>query len=371
MSDPIEQKANPLPQSQLETFAVSDFLEWHRSRRLDLNPHFQRRSVWNAQAKTMLIDTILRGFPIPKVYIRSKIDTQTQIAYREVVDGQQRLRAILDFASNKLTLGRRANEFAGLTYDELSDSFQQTFLSYTVAVEHLFNASDEDVLEIFSRLNSYTVPLNGAETRHATYQGEFKWAVHEASKRHSRFWDEHGIFTPRTRLRMADDALLAECYGILLRGVGDGGARALKQLYQDYDSELPNRPHLDEQVDLALSEIDENFGEIIIHGSPLARPPHFLMVFAAVAHAKVGISIGAMHRRTFPDDRSEALRNVEVAIENLEMIADLISEDRESVPRTWRRFHTASRSSTHRLASRRVRFPIYFRALLPQRFAPV
>ena len=142
----LHRMKSQLPNSQLETAVVSDFLDWHRTKRLNLNPHFQRRSVWSTQAKTMLIDTILRGYPIPKIYIRSIIDTKTQIAYREVVDGQQRLRSILEFASGRLKLGRRADEFSGLTYEDLSAENKQSFLAYTMAVEHLFNASDDEVL---------------------------------------------------------------------------------------------------------------------------------------------------------------------------------------------------------------------------------
>jgi uncharacterized protein with ParB-like and HNH nuclease domain len=62
---------------------------------LILNPTFQRRSVWQPQAKVLLIDTILRKMPVPKVYMRTQINAKTKRSVREIVDGQQRLRAIL------------------------------------------------------------------------------------------------------------------------------------------------------------------------------------------------------------------------------------------------------------------------------------
>jgi uncharacterized protein with ParB-like and HNH nuclease domain len=86
----------------LEQFRISDFLEWHEAKSLKLNPDFQRGSVWTPAAKMMLIDTILRDLPIPKIFIRSRIDRETRKTIREVVDGQQRLRAIIDFASDKM-----------------------------------------------------------------------------------------------------------------------------------------------------------------------------------------------------------------------------------------------------------------------------
>ena len=319
----------------------------------------------------MLIDTILRQFPIPKIYIRSKIDIKTQLAYREVVDGQQRLRAIIEFANDDFPLGSRAKEYSRLTYQELSEEDKQVFLSYTIAVEHLINASDDNVLEIFSRLNSYTLPLNAAELRHAKYQGDFKWAIHEASRRHSAFLERYGVLTRRRRVRMADDALLAAMYGLLVRGISDGGARAIDQLYSDYEDHFKDKQEYEGKVDDVIKTIRSHFGDLIKSVPTLARPPHLLMLFAAVTHAIFGIRRGAMKKSNFPTACQDALSNVAVAIENLEFLADLIAEDRETIPRRWQRFNTASRASTHRLSSRSVRFPIYFQALRPKRLASI
>ncbi|MBK7928978.1 MAG: DUF262 domain-containing protein [Bryobacterales bacterium] len=90
-----------LMSSILEQYRVADFLDWHREHRLEINQDFQRGSVWSPGARTFLIDTILRKLPVPKVYLRTKVDVKTKKSIREIVDGQQRLRAILDFAENK------------------------------------------------------------------------------------------------------------------------------------------------------------------------------------------------------------------------------------------------------------------------------
>jgi hypothetical protein len=169
--------------SALEQYQITDLLEWHQGKRLNLNPHFQRRDVWTNSAKVYLIDTILRRLPIPKIYLRQKVDLETKQTFREVVDGQQRLRAIFQFAQNRLILTKRAGEFAGQWYETLDTESQEAFLSYPIAVEQLINATDDDVLEVFSRLNSYTQPLRGQELRHAKYQGEFKWSVHRAARK--------------------------------------------------------------------------------------------------------------------------------------------------------------------------------------------
>jgi len=77
------------------TYSINDFVEWDAAKQLELNPKFQRRAVWTDKAKSFLMDTILRGKPIPKVFIRQKINVTTKTSIREVVDGQQRLRTIL------------------------------------------------------------------------------------------------------------------------------------------------------------------------------------------------------------------------------------------------------------------------------------
>ena len=222
--------------SILEQYRVSDFLEWHQKKALTLNPDFQRGDVWSPAAKTFLIDTILRQLPIPKVYLRTRVDVVTKKSIREVVDGQQRLRAILSFAEDGFALSKRASEYAGKKYSTLTPSEQENFLSYAIAVDQLLNASTDDVLEVFARLNSYTVTLNAPEKRHGRYQGDFKWAIRNASRAWAGFWEEFDVLSVKERVRMMDDSLTAEMFGVLLEGVKDGGQPKIDALYKKYDS---------------------------------------------------------------------------------------------------------------------------------------
>ena len=98
---------------QTDQYPISDLLAWMHEKTLILNTDFQRRSVWPPSAKVFLIDSILRDRPMPNIYMRTKTDLRTRRGYREVVDGQQRLLTINDFASDRLTLTNGAKEFAG------------------------------------------------------------------------------------------------------------------------------------------------------------------------------------------------------------------------------------------------------------------
>src|SRR4051812_37812724 len=79
------------------TYRVADFLSWQRGSNLNLRPPFQRGSVWSPKAKSFFIDTVVKGFPVPLLFIQDKTDPKTYEPKRLVVDGQQRIRTVLAF----------------------------------------------------------------------------------------------------------------------------------------------------------------------------------------------------------------------------------------------------------------------------------
>lgn len=349
--------------SVLEQYRVSDLIQWHDQKQLLLNPQFQRRSVWTAPAKVFLIDTILRQLPLPKIYMRTKVDLLTKKSFREVVDGQQRLRAIIEFSQDRFALSSRAKEFKGLKYSTMPQDLKERFLSYAIAVDQLINASDSDVLEVFARLNVYNVKLNAAELRHAQFQGNFKWTVHETSRRQAELWEKYNLLSVGQRLRMQDDSLMSEMFGVVINGVTNGGQPRIDRLYRDLDPNVTEDEMTGHaaRVEDILGSIVTNFGEQL-EGTTIARAPHFLMLFAATAHAIFGIPPGEIDGQ-MPQRDGRALSDVAVARENLALLDRVISAD-EADPQ-FVEFWTASVSSTQRIASRRVRFLMFYRALLP------
>lgn len=100
-----------------KTASINDFREWHNRGELVLQPRFQRREVWSPKAKSFLIDTILRGFPVPAVYLRQKISIPTQKTIREVVDGQQRIGTILAYLNDEFPVSKVHNKsYGGLKF---------------------------------------------------------------------------------------------------------------------------------------------------------------------------------------------------------------------------------------------------------------
>src|SRR5258706_6681314 len=125
------------------TYNINDFVEWDEAKQLELNPRFQRRPVWTDKAKSFLMDTILRGRPIPKIFIRQKINVWTKTSTRDVVDGQQRLRTILSYVKDGFVVSRRQNPaHGGVLFSQLPEDIQAQVLAYEVSVDLLINLPD-------------------------------------------------------------------------------------------------------------------------------------------------------------------------------------------------------------------------------------
>ena len=348
----------------IEQFTIADILTWLEEKTLVVNREFQRsgQRMANGWRKAYLIDTVLRGLPMPKIYLRTQTDVATKRSFREVVDGQQRLLAIQSFSRDEFT-ARSAEEayeeFSGKRYSDLDEELQKKFLGYEVSVEQLFDAPDSKVFDIFQRLNTYNYNLSGQELRHGKFHGDFRNAVVLASRRWAFLWDKYKVIGKRARVRMADDELMAQLFGIVIEGVTDGGQRKIDKLYKAYDAEVPAcAPRL---VDQVLKYSTENLSDVL--ETNLAGSPHFLMLFAAVAHALFGIPAGGIGAE-MPSRNPRALEDVSMALNNLSTLSDSLDKDSNEVSERFHEFQRASAGTTQRIKSRRARFEMLYKALL-------
>ena len=137
---------------------------------LNIRPDFQRRPNWPRHTLCYFVDTLLRGYPTPLIYLRPRMEAGKERSILDVVDGQLRLTAILRFKQDDLRMYKHAGEYADRTYSELDPEDQLRFESYDMRVDELLNASDEYVLEMFHRLNAYGLKVNSQELRHGKFQ---------------------------------------------------------------------------------------------------------------------------------------------------------------------------------------------------------
>ena len=353
---------------QHQQYPISDLYTWIKNKDLNLAPEFQRDDIWLPSAQSYFIDTLLRALPIPPIYIRIVTNPETKTSYREVVDGQQRLRTIVKFIDGHLTLDKRSKEFAGQTYASLDDEAQKEFLNYQVGVEQLFSADDDSVLDIFHRINAYGISLNPQELRHGKFQGgrykgEFRLVVIRTAERWEILWSKHRVVSVRNRVRLLHHELVAQLLGIILDGVVDGGQRNINKLYERYDVDVPD--DLETRFDEVCTYIVDNFADIL--NTKLGGGPHFMMLFAAVAHALFGIPEGDMVGDYAPHPASDprALEDPDTATTNLLRLADVFDAPVEEVPRRLANFKVAIAGTTQRIKSRSVRFRTLHQALLP------
>lgn len=142
--------------------------------RIDTNPDYQRPAVWTRAQKQLLIDTILRNYDIPKLYWRR---TGRRPDTYEVVDGQQRLRALWEFCQGGFGLRKDADEVDGLAiaainYADLPDELRIRFDTYPLDVVIVEDADEDEVREMFLRLQNGT-SLKAQEKRNA-YPGRMR-----------------------------------------------------------------------------------------------------------------------------------------------------------------------------------------------------
>lgn len=244
-------------------YAINDFINWQEHEELVLVPYFQRRDVWASKAKSSLIDTILRDLPIPIIIVRQSINPKTGKTIREVVDGQQRLRSIFEFYNNQISVLKTHNkELGGLTFKDLPPTLQSKFRDYMLSVNVLRGASDNEILDIFARLNSYMLTLNSQEKRNAKYHGEFKTFIYRESSEYLDFFRERRILSNARIVRMAEAEFFSELIIAMIDGLQHGKS-VIDDYYTKYDDEFPLADELIGKFSSIIDLIEAIFGDKI------------------------------------------------------------------------------------------------------------
>lgn len=334
-------------------FSVNDFVNWQRRGELVLQPRFQRRNVWDERARSYLLDTIMRGLPIPKLYIRELIEPRALRTVREVVDGQQRLQAVIDFVDDRLKILRSHNaEFGGRGFSQLTEDEQRRFLGYELSVDILRDASDADVLEIFSRLNSYTLTLNAQEKLSARYFGQFKETIYSLGREHLEFWRSNKILTDRAIVRMGEAEFTSELVVTMLDGIQHGKSK-IESFYKQYEDEFPGAKRTVDEFRGTINRIAEVMQDAI-RTTAFHQKAQFYSLFTLFYDALYGLP-GSEKRTRIPVGAHSAVRR---------SLVELVSAIREpSPPAGFLPFVDASRSSTDNSPQRVTRHEFMWEAL--------
>ncbi len=150
---------------------------------LDLNPPYQRRSVWNQEFKDYFVDTVLLNYPAPAIFLFEDISADGRSVYH-VVDGKQRLTTLLEFIRGDFPVRDRSNiaTARGKYFQNLDDALKKQVWSYQFLVEYVPTDDEEIINGIFDRINRNVAKLTQQELRHARLDGEFISAAEDQAQ---------------------------------------------------------------------------------------------------------------------------------------------------------------------------------------------
>lgn len=261
---------------------------------LIVRPAFQRNLVWNRKQQSFLIDSILRGLPVPELYVQ--ISTSADGSERlTVVDGQQRISACIAFIDGGLRLDESDDldtRWRGKSFDELGDPLKARFRGFKFVVRDLPTSADEAVLrEIFRRLNRTVEALEPQELRHAAFTGAFIQLVENASS--AAALGDLGVFTPKDYLRRRNDEFVAEVLLAVDADAFPNKKEGLDQLFLTYERRgLPDdrRDDMARRFGRAVAFIEATKGALRRTRFRNKSDCYSLLVFLARDAEKLGVA---------------------------------------------------------------------------------
>jgi hypothetical protein len=256
---------------------ISWFKQRYEEGSLEIRPPYQRRPVWVQRQKSKLIESILMELPVPEIYIDESTTPDGRTTYA-VVDGQQRIRTILQFLGvdkdkqeqefNSFALGKlgATSEWKDKTFENLIKDQKQQFYGALIAVRALKNPSESEVRDMFRRLNAYLTKLNDQELRNATYSGPFVSLVSELAN--DSYWTENKIVSTANIRRMKDIQFVSELLIGVIYGPQGGSARDIDEHYkffEEYEDEFEGQASAKELYNKTLLTIQNILPDIREH----------------------------------------------------------------------------------------------------------
>ena len=255
-------------------WTVETMLGMIGSQQLRLQPDFQRFYIWNQKKEQGFIDSILREYPIPPVWIWRHVDDDGVIVH-DVIDGQQRLTCIKKFVDNKFPVRHMdrsptpdvlkkedgswfSKAPPGKKQQKLSNSYRMNFMGYKIPYVEVDTNDRTKIIDIFKRLNEASTNLNPQEMRNAFYVGEFKNSVYDltAIYQDHTYWGANGkVFAKPDKDRMANQQFVSDLYVALIEGEVQHQSQKLDHYYHSYDASFPDKNKIENRVKTALTLI--------------------------------------------------------------------------------------------------------------------
>lgn len=341
-------------------YTVARLAESISSKSLRVDRRYQRSDrVWPDSARSLLVETVLLGYPMPKLIIRQTTDTKELTTLEEIVDGQQRTSALVDYFNGEYALskGLDTEEYRGKKFSELPEEERISFVTYSVGADLLLGATNEQVIEVFRRMNSYTAPLNPEEQRHARWQGAFKFYIQDLSGFTQPVFEYLGVINEKGFIRLADAKLLTELSHALHFGIETTTKTSLNKLYSDFDKSYPDADRMRSILVNAISAISKIE---VVRDSPLVKSYNFYSLCLAMIQAQHPLPV----LDTSLEGLEGSLAAEEIVEANLGELSDYLQQGEG--PDSFDELLKAASEKTNTKANRATRMRWFYKALTNQ-----
>lgn len=254
---------------------------------LELDPPYQRRSVWNQTFKDFFIDTVLLGYPAPAIFLYENISPDGRSVYN-VVDGKQRLTTLFEFVRNEFPVSEAAEitNLRGLYFEKLGDETKRAFWGYQFLVEYVPSVEEEILNGIFDRINRNVAKLTAQELRHARLDGVFISVAEQLAEWIDEVWPRNiPRFQPQAKRQMKDVENVALLLLLIEQGPRSYSQNALDEAFTDRDQYWEQRNLVDQtfrSVTTVIQQLFEPQDRLDLGGTRLRNQADYYSLFGAI-----------------------------------------------------------------------------------------
>lgn len=208
--------------------------------------------MWTNKEKISFVETVLKGFPFPEIYIAAgHVDEVSGMATEYLVDGQQRITTLYHYFKGhaQIKLPKNFTSYADLSVDE-----KKEFLQYDVVVRDLGNLEMDAIKEIFQKINSTGYSLNAMEIDNSRFAGEFKKFGDSITK--LDFFDSRSIFSPNDVRRMLDLRYVLVLVSTMLAGYFNDSTK-IEEYLELYNDDFAQEKTIRKRLDLIFKFIEK------------------------------------------------------------------------------------------------------------------
>lgn len=325
---------------------IAWFRDLYRRELLDLDPPYQRRSVWNMQFRQFFVETILLHYPAPAIFVHELITGDGVTTY-SVVDGKQRLTTLFDFTDDLFAIGDQSmiSSGQGKFFSQLDEPTRRGFWSYQFSVEYLPTTDESVLTSIFDRINRNVARLTRQELRHARFSGAFASAIEQLNDVLFAELLEGPNIAPASRRQMKDVEFTAQLALLVELGPESFSQDEVDQAYSDRDDEWPQGREVQREFREVVRNLDGLF-RLANFNTPLRRLRN-----QADFYSLFGVYLDRVRQGTVP--------NPNKAIANLaEFFGQVTSIESREADREVASYYAAARSATNDLRQRNTRIRI-------------